>query len=111
MRLIRASKDGRATEVVFTLMEPDKRTAYQLYAILNVDDIHALRHTPDVVWNLLPPFPRRTDQRRDGTRENHGPAASEGLADAKLPYKSLRSQLADLANERLAPVSPPSDGE
>ncbi len=142
LRLLRASKDGRASELAFTLspadeasvlvslsvfarrltrtsealalMEPEKQAAYRRCALLGVEAIRALRPSPDspdvpaldVVWDPLEVSPGQPGPRPGaaGHAGITGLLRPVGLANAKLFYKSLRSQLADLANQRLLPT-------
>lgn len=112
-RRLTAPSDARA------LMEPEKQGAYRLYALLAVDAIRALRpdpdspdvHSLDAVWDPLPASPGSQVAGTAGHAGITGLMRPAGLSDAKLLYKSLRSQLADLANLRLSPISPPSEDD
>ena len=142
LRLLRTSKDGRASELAFTLspadeasalvslsvfahrlttphvtlslMEPEKRGAYGRCALLSVEAIRALRPSPDspnvptldVVWDSLGVSPGEPNTRPGaaGHAGITGLLRPAGLANARLFYKSLRSQLADMANRRLLQV-------
>lgn len=147
LRLLRVSKDGRASQTSFTLseedkrsalqslsvfarrlttpyqalalMEPEKQAVYSLYALLSVDAIRALRPSPDssdvlsldVVWDPLPASPENQVAGAAGHAGITSLLRPMGLVDAKRLYLSLRSQLADLANERLSPIPLPSDAD
>jgi len=133
-RLAPQSKDGRVSPATFTLSSDDqngkyqslsvwakrftscdqarefmdeKKASYRLCAFLNVSEIRALRPEPDspdvssldVVWEPLA-------DPRPGVR---GHAGLIGLLRpsgvGKTYYKSLRAQLAELANENLIALS------
>ncbi len=99
------------------LMESEKQAVYGLYALLGVAAVRALRPSPDspdvpsldVVWDPLPAFPDSQAAGAEGHAGITGLLGPTGLTDAKILYKSLRSQLADLANQRLSPIARLSD--
>lgn len=93
----------------------NRKEDYTLYGFLKVNEVRALRPDPDspdvpalnVIWHQL--FfengnAKTTPDTRPGSAGHAGITGllkPSGLANARLYYRSLRSKLADLANQNL----------
>ena len=94
----------------------ESKTEYQLCSCLNVGDVRALRPIPDldaipslnVVWDALLVESEEgalIPDTRPGALGHSGITGfSRGAGLGKSYYRSLRSQIADLANKKLIPI-------